>query len=155
MPPRLSNWSCPASQVPPGCPNDLCLPPWSLPAGRCCAELWPAGTSWAVQMVFRWPLAVSRASEIKSGLGRLLESVGLSNLPCGAVAQNPFLKALVVQIPLLKQGARGLAILFRNPISDGRNFSTPSMAHSRAHGKSQGEPHGRLPVALLSCKSCS
>ena len=36
----------------PGCPNDPCLPPCHIPAGRCRAELWPPSASRPVQMVF-------------------------------------------------------------------------------------------------------
>ena len=73
-----------------------------------------------------------------------------ANLPRGAVAQNPF---LVAQIPLLKALVAwppGVETRFWTVAKFCRNFNTISMANSPAHGKSEGGPHGRLPVALLS-----
>ena len=72
VPPRLSIWSFPASLAPCSCPTSPFLPPWCLPG--CPNGAGGPGTSQAVQMVFPWRLAVSRASKIKSGLGRLVES---------------------------------------------------------------------------------
>ena len=86
--PGLSNWPFPASLVPPwrfaGCPIGPFLPPWCL--GRFIGvirSLWPPSNSRAVHVVFQWRLAVSRASKIKSGLGRLLESDGLKRRKFG------------------------------------------------------------------------
>ena len=71
-----------------------------------------------------WPWQITGVSWFC--LGRLLESFGLAladywSDPISLV-QTPFLKDLVAQIPLLKQGARGLATRGRNPISDGRQI---------------------------------
>ena len=112
----------------PGCPNDPCLPPWCLPAGR---ELWPAGTSWAVRMVFRWPLAVSRASKIKSGLGRLLESVGLALADYWSHLVLPWQITGVIQFPSWRRRAESLSKGSRS--TDSSSQARPSwLGHPRS-----------------------
>ena len=172
-----------APWCPPGCPISPFLPPWCLAGCPISPFLLPwclPGASQAVQMIlaclpgaslrddavlscgllaplggfFRWPLAVSQASKIKSGLGRLLESVGLALADYWSHLVLPWQITGVTQSPSwrrraesVSKGSRGtdsssqarrswLATRGRNPISDGRNFSTPSMANSRAHRKS-------------------
>ena len=154
MPPRLSNWSFPASQVPPwrlagcpispflfpwclpGCPNDPCLPPCHIPAGRCRAELWPPSTSLPVQMVFQWRLAVSRASKIKSGLGRLLESVGLALADYWNHLVLPWQITGVIQSPSWRRRAKSFSKGSRS--TDSSSQTRPSWL---------GHPRGRNPIS--------
>ena len=62
----------------PGCLPGKQTPalPWQITG--VIRSLWPPGTFRPVHMVYPWRLAVSRASKIKSGLGRLLASLGLA-----------------------------------------------------------------------------
>ena len=146
VPPRLSNWSFPASQVAsqavqlvvscfPGASQAVqmilaCLPGASLRDESC-------GASWAVQMVFRWPLAVSRASKIKSSLSRLLESVGLALADYWGHLVLPWQITGVIQSPSWRRRAESFSKGSRSTDSSSR--ARPSwLGHRARHPISDG-----------------
>ena len=117
VPRRLSNWSFPASLVPPWClavcPISPFLLPWCLagcPNGPFLLAWWRPG----VQMRF-CGLRVSVAQGFR-----------------GTDSSS--------------KGPRGLATRVDSRFWTGAGFSTTSMANSPVRGKSWGGPHGRLPV---------